>query len=57
MSGRVLIARSDWWNDTEGDKNAGSDNVRIQIAGIVVSELVTIDYVFGMNSLSQRVAI
>ena len=46
-----------WWNDTEGNKNAGSDNIRIQIAGIVISGLVDIDYGFGMNSFSVRVAI
>jgi len=39
-SGLALIVCSVWWNDTEGNKNAGSDNIRIQIPGIVVSGLV-----------------
>lgn len=57
MSGLALIVYSVWWNDTEGNKNAGSDNIRIQIPGIVVSGLVNIDYVIGMNSFFVRVTI
>jgi hypothetical protein len=57
VSGLALIVRFVWWNDTEGNKNAGSDNIRIQIPGIAVSGLVNIDYVIGMNSFSVRVTI
>jgi hypothetical protein len=56
VSGLALIVCSDWWNDTEGNKNAVSDNIRIHIPGIVVSGLVKIDYVVGMNSFSVRIA-
>jgi hypothetical protein len=57
VSGLALIVCSVLWNYTEGNKNAGSDNIRIQIPGIVVSGLVNIEYVIGMNSFSVRVTI
>jgi len=57
VSGLALIVCFVWWNDTEGNKNAGSDNIRIQIPGIAVSGLVNIDYVTGMNSFSVRITI
>lgn len=53
----ALIVCSVWWNDTEGNKNAGSDNIRIQIPGIVVLGLVNIDYVIETNSFSVRLTI
>jgi len=57
VSGLAVIVCSVWWNDTEGNKNAGSDNIRIQIPGIVVSGLVNIDYIIGMDSFSVRVTL
>lgn len=57
MSGLAVIVCFIWWNDTEGSKNPGSDNIRIQNPGIVVSGLVIIDYVIRMNSFSARVTI
>jgi hypothetical protein len=57
VSSLAIIVCSVWWNDTEGNKHAGSGNIRIQIPGIAVSGLVTIDYVIGMNSFSVRVTI
>lgn len=52
VPGLSLDVCSVWWDDTERNKHAGSDNIHIQIAGIVVSGLVDIDYCFGMNSFS-----
>jgi archaellum component FlaF (FlaF/FlaG flagellin family) len=56
VSAPTLIVCSDWWNDTEGNKNTVSDKMRVLIPGIVVSGLVNIDYFIGMNSFSVRVA-